>query len=68
MDEEVLSNDIRKFLRRVGVTAQQQIEAAVREAVQAGRLQGTDELLAKMVLTIDQLNLRHEIEAPLKLR
>ena len=32
MDEEVLNLSIRRFLKKVGITAQREIECAVREA------------------------------------
>jgi len=38
MDEEVLNTSVRKFLKKLGVTAQREIETAVREAAAAGRL------------------------------
>ena len=48
---------LRKFLKQVGVTSQQAIEAAMRDAgVTAGKT-----FEAKMVLTIDGLNLEHVV-------
>ncbi len=48
---------MRKFLKQVGVTSQQAIEAAMRDAgVTAGKT-----FEAKMVLTIDGLNLEHVV-------
>ena len=44
MDEEAFNMSIRKFLKRVGVTSQREIEVAVREQLQAGALRG-DEVL-----------------------
>jgi len=36
MDEEVLNTSIRKFLKKVGITSQQEIERVIREAVANG--------------------------------
>ena len=48
---------MRKFLKQVGVTSQQAIEAAMRDAgVTAGKT-----FEAKMVHTIDGLNLEHVV-------
>jgi hypothetical protein len=33
MDEDVFNMSIRKFLKKVGVTSQREIEAAVRQAI-----------------------------------
>ena len=37
MNEDIFNMAVRKFLKKVGVTSQREIEQAVREAVQAGR-------------------------------
>ena len=61
MNEDVLNTSARKFLKQVGVTSQREIEQAVRDAVQGGKIKGNEKLAAKMVLTIDKLGLRHEV-------
>ncbi|MDR3530005.1 MAG: DUF6494 family protein [Rhodopila sp.] len=38
MDEDKFNISVRKFLKVVGITAQREIEKAVREALSAGRL------------------------------
>ena len=55
---------MRKFLKQVGVTSQQQIEAAVREARANGTL--GDQIHARAVITIDGLEMRHEVEGDIK--
>ena len=40
MNEDLFNIEVRKFLKRVGVTSQREIESAVRRAVEAGRLKG----------------------------
>ncbi|HEX5071979.1 MAG TPA: DUF6494 family protein [Gemmatimonadaceae bacterium] len=52
MKEEVFNLDLRKFLKRFGVTAQREIERAVAEAIQDGRLKGTETLEVRATLTI----------------
>ena len=41
MDEETLNMSIRKFLKKVGITSQREIERAIEQANQAGRLDGS---------------------------
>jgi hypothetical protein len=67
MNEDVLNTSVRKFLKTVGVTAQREIEKAVRDAVAAGRLKGNETLPAKMVLTVGGLNLSHTVDGPIEL-
>ncbi|HXL67598.1 MAG TPA: DUF6494 family protein [Xanthobacteraceae bacterium] len=67
MNEDVLNTSVRKFLKQVGVTSQREIEQAVRDAVQSGKIKGNEKLAAKMVLTIDKLGLRHEVSEDIEL-
>ena len=53
---------VRKFLKKVGVTSQRELEQAVREAVKAGRLAGTETLKARMKLEVAGVNLELVIE------
>ena len=67
MNEDVFNMDIRKFLKVVGVTSQREIETSVRDAVKAGRLKGHETLKAKVVLTVDGVNLNKTIDGEIKL-
>ena len=51
---------MRKFLKQVGVTSQQQIEKAVREARERGELD--ERIHVRAVVTIDGTDMRHEVE------
>ena len=44
MDEEALNMSVRKFLKKLGVTAQREIELTVREQLDAGQLRGDETL------------------------
>ncbi len=44
MDEDTLNMSVRKYLKKLGVTAQREIEAGVREQVAAGELAGDETL------------------------
>jgi hypothetical protein len=67
MDEEALNTSVRKFLKTFGVTAQREIEKAVRDAVLKGQLKDNPSLPAKAVVTVDGIDLRFEIESNIKL-
>jgi hypothetical protein len=66
MDEDVLNTSIRKFLKRLGVTAQREIEKAVREADAARRLGGAP-LPARAVVTVGGIDLKVEIDGDIEL-
>ena len=67
MNEESLNMSLRRFLKIVGVTSQQEIEKAIRAAVAEGRLKGNEKLEAQMVLTIGKAGLNHKIEGVVEL-
>ena len=52
MDEEVFNLEVRKFLKRFGVTAQREIEKAVGAALQRRSLTGNEVLKVDATLTI----------------
>ena len=56
MDEEVFNMSLRKFLKKLGVTAQREIELAVREQLEAGDLQGGEALDATATITVAGLS------------
>ena len=62
MNEEKFNMSMRKFLKQVGVTSQQQIEAAVRAS---GKTEGS--VTVKMVLTADGVDLDHTVEGEIEL-
>lgn len=65
MSDDDLNMSMRKFLKQVGVTSQQEIEAAVRAARDAGTLPAGD-LRARMVLTIDGIGLEHVVDGTIR--
>jgi hypothetical protein len=56
MNDDAFNMSMRKFLKQVGVTSQQQIEQAVRAAAPAGAVK------VRAVITIPELGLEHVIE------
>lgn len=67
MDEDKFNMSMRKFLKAVGVTSQQEIEKAVRAAVESGQIKGNEALSAEMVLTIGKVSLRHKVDGTIEL-
>jgi Family of unknown function (DUF6494) len=55
MDEDTFNLETRKFLKVFGVTAQREIEKAVRSALEDGRLTGDETLGVHATLVIDGL-------------
>jgi hypothetical protein len=52
MDEEVFNLSVRRFLKKLGVTAQREIELGVRERLAAGELEGEESLPARATVTV----------------
>jgi hypothetical protein len=67
MNEEIFNTSLRRFLKKVGITSQREIEKAVRDAVASGRLKGNEKLPAKMVLTVGGVSLSYEIADEIEL-
>jgi len=67
MNEETLNATLRKFLKKVGITSQREIEMAVRDAVADGRLKGNESLLAKATVRVEGLNLTFDVEGHVEL-
>ena len=52
MDEDVFNLELRKFLKRFGVTAQREIEKAVANGLERGALSGKEALAVHATLAI----------------
>jgi hypothetical protein len=55
MDEDKFNGDLRKFLKQFGVTAQREIEKAVRKGIEDGTLTGNETLQARATLHVQGL-------------
>ncbi len=67
MNEENFNASIRKFLRTVGVSSQNEIERAVASAIAEGKLKGTETFPARMQLTIDKIELNITLDGEIRL-
>jgi hypothetical protein len=62
MNEDVLNTTVRKFLKKLGVTAQREIEQAVRKAAADGSLEPGKGLHAKATVTVSGVGLSFEVD------
>ena len=67
MNEDTLNMEIRKFLKKVGVTSQREIEKSVNDALKANNLQGNETLHAKITLEVSSIELNTVIEGDIAL-
>lgn len=62
MDEDTFNKELRSFLKKVGITSQREIEKAVRQRVEDGRLNGDETLSASVVLRVPEIDLEVTID------
>ena len=67
MNEDVFNMSLRKFLKKVGVTSQREIEKAVRSAIDSGQLKGTETLDAEVTLKVNGVELTERIDGKIEL-
>lgn len=67
MNEDAFNMSLRKFLKKVGITAQREIEGAVREALAKGSLSGHAKLPAKAVVTLAGTDLKLVVDGEIEL-
>jgi len=65
MDEDVLNTTVRKFLKKLGVTAQREIEQAVRQVAAEGRLKG-EPLIAKATVSVAGIGLSFDVDGAIE--
>jgi hypothetical protein len=67
MDEDAFNLSTRKFLKKLGVTSQREIELGLRDAVESGRLEGNERLPARAVVSVDGLEQEIVVEGEISL-
>jgi hypothetical protein len=67
MNEEAFNLEIRRFLKRFGITAQREIEKAVEAAIKSGALKGKEVLPVRAVLTMPDVLSEVQIEGEIDL-
>ncbi|MCI0433396.1 MAG: DUF6494 family protein [Gemmatimonadetes bacterium] len=67
MDDDAFNLSVRRFLKTFGVTAQREIERAIREGMKSGRITGTETLRARATVRIGEVGLEQTIEGDIQL-
>jgi len=67
MNEDAFNLQIRKFLKKVGVTSQREIEKAVREAMESGALSGNEKVRASVTLRLPDLGVKLDVDGTIAL-
>ena len=67
MDDEQLNMNIRKYLKKVGVNSQREIENAVRDALANGRINGDEALAVSVPLSVKEIDLSVDIDGEINL-
>ena len=67
MDDEQLNMNIRKYLKKVGVNSQREIENAVRDALANGHINGDEALAVSVTLSIKEIDLSVDIDGEINL-
>jgi hypothetical protein len=67
MDDEQLNMNIRKYLKKVGVNSQREIEDAVRDALANGRINGDEALAVSVTLSVKEIDLSVDIDGEISL-
>ena len=67
MDEEILNIQVRKFLKKVGIQSQREIEQAVKDHIRKGSLSGAEKLDATMLLEVPEIGLKVSIEGKIEI-
>jgi hypothetical protein len=67
MNEEVLNIQVRKFLKKVGIQSQREIEQAVKDHIKKGSLSGAEKLDASMLLEVPDIGLKVSIEGKIEI-
>ncbi len=67
MNEDTFNMSLRKFLKKVGVTSQREVEHRVQGGIESGKLMGNEKLDAKVILKVDGIELDIEIDGKIEL-
>jgi hypothetical protein len=62
VNEDTFNKEIRKFLKKVGITSQREIEKAVWTGLEKGELKGNEHFPVSMTLNLKALDLSISID------
>lgn len=67
MNQDNFNMEIRKYLKKVGITSQREITESVNRAISEGKLTGNETLKAKTKITVQDLGFEIEIDGEISL-
>ena len=67
MNEDIFNMSVRKFLKKLGVTAQREIETAVRRAIADGRLEPDGKVGATATVTLSGIDTEFVVDGDIEL-
>ena len=67
MNEDMINMEIRKFLKKVGITSQREIEKALQAAFESGSLSSGQEVSVTMKLEMPAAGLVHKVDGKIAL-
>ncbi|MDF1589721.1 MAG: DUF6494 family protein [Gammaproteobacteria bacterium] len=67
MNDDTFNMETRKYLKKVGISSQREIEHAVAKAVERGDLNGSETLQVSMRLTVPALAIDYHISGEIAL-
>jgi hypothetical protein len=62
MNEDAINMEIRKLLKKVGITSQREIEKALNAGFASGKLSGGEKLEVNVRLEIPEIGLVHSLQ------
>ena len=62
MNEDILNMEIRRFLKKVGITSQREIEKEIYKAEKNGNIRINDKINLEMTLKIKNFDTEHVID------
>ena len=68
MDLDVFNMQIRRFLKKVGIQSQREIEQAVHQGIESGSLCGDETLHAEVLLQVPVVGVEVTIEGEISLK
>jgi len=67
MDDDQFNINVRKYLKKVGITSQREIEKAVMSAINAEAISGDETLDVKVTLSIGAIDLTVDVDGEISL-
>jgi hypothetical protein len=67
MNEDVVNMEIRKFLKKVGISSQREIEKALQAAIDSAKLKGNEQVAVSIRLEMPDAGLVHTLDGSISL-